>query len=209
MLSYEKHEPATINKNNYSYIQINNHKPSTGSEKNWCFVDAPADIKLLNRYIVEKEQILEFMNMLQGEYQIYSCIHLSGKSNRLTNIQRKLKESKISKNGWSKNSSEVEVFIKSIDMVDEVIVDILSDISIDSILLITKKDKPLDDILRILKDMDFFIQPQNAIAFYLTKNNIDALISNDVGVVFFERLLKELKARDIFVSYFPERLACK
>jgi hypothetical protein len=202
MFKYEKHEPASISKEAYSFISICSDNISD-SKKNWCFVDAPAEIESLNRYVVGKENIIEFISVLMSQNDVYSCIYLSNKAARLTKIQKQFKEKKLIKNGWEECTFKKELYIKSMDNVFEGDIDFISDIDTDSVLLVCKDSKVQEDLMKVLDGIDLFDQPKDISSYYPTKKVISTLKQSNVAIIYFKRLLEELSARDVFISYSP------
>ncbi|OCL26009.1 hypothetical protein U472_08255 [Orenia metallireducens] len=195
---YEKHEPASINKGNFGFVKIKD-------ENNWGFINPPDDIRLLNRYIIEKTNIGDFIKVSNDNYFIYSCI-LANRSDKLTKIQRMFKENKLKKNGWVECNQVKELYIKNISNLNEIELELMFDRHSRSMLILAEEKKSIEELIEILREIDLFIQPRTVGSYYPTLKFIPTLVSENVSVGYFRRLLEPLRARDVLILYSPWKL---
>jgi hypothetical protein len=200
---FQKHEPANIKKEYFTIIKIEK------DTKKWQFKDFPNCVNSLNRYLIEKEDICEFINYLTTTYDIYSFVYFATKSNHLTKVQKIIKQRNFQKNGWEKSDEIDDLYVYKISCFNEVQASLIDDYDVDTIFVFLEKGRNINNINKILKEFSYFSQPKDIGSFYLTKDSISALLDYKIGSInmqgdFYERNANE--ERSIFICYVPWKL---
>ena len=200
---FQKHEPANIKKEHFAIIKIEK------DTKKWKFKDFPNCVDSLNRYLIEKEDICEFINYLTTIYDVYSFAYFATKSNHLTKVQKIIKQRNFQKNGWEKNDEIDDFYVYKISCFNEVQASLIDDYCVDTIFVFLERGKNISNINKILKKFDFFNQPKDTGSFFLTNNSIASLLDYKIGSInmqsfFYERNANE--ERSIFICYVPWKL---
>lgn len=201
-LIFERHEPASIKKENFSIIKV-------FSGNKWSFQKAPESIKLINRYLIEKNKSIDFINHLLISYQTYSCIYLSNKSDNLTKIEKYKKTKNLIKYGWTESEVLADLYIKKITFIDKKQINLIEDYCQDSIIIFLGKNNKLSDFARISKEIGLVDMPKSTAYFCLTKKSILNIIDYNISILYKLTSYYEGNAneeRDIYVCYSPWKL---
>lgn len=198
-LIFERHEPASIKKENFSIIEVYN-------ENKWDYQKTPKSIKFINRYLIEKNKSIDFINYLSRQYQTYSCIYLGNKSDNLTKIEKYKKKKNLMKYEWTENE---DLYTKKISIIDRNQIDLIEDYCQDSILIFLRENNKISDFSEIIKGIGLLNIPKDTPYFCLTKEAILNIIKYDVAILYklnsyYEGNVNE--ERDIYICYSPWKL---
>ena len=181
----------------------------TKKKKYYFIEDDPKDIQLLNRYLIEKNNMMKFINGLAEVYKVSSCIYMPNKSFYLTNIQKIIKEKGIKKEGWVEIPNKKGLLINDITTISSIQLEVAIDYYLDTIYIVSKNRRSLDDLIQLLDRINLFNQPKTLGSFYPTENLINALVDYKVAVIYLKRGFSEnniSEERDMFVCYSSWKL---
>ncbi|WP_341963519.1 hypothetical protein NM897_17110 (plasmid) [Planococcus maritimus] len=199
---FQRHEPAKQNNDNFGWIRvIDNEYDFIGNE--------PKGITDINRYLVEKDNLLDFISEVSQNSIVYSCISLGQKSRTLTKTQLFLLKKKIISKGWSnsKNIKIPQVFLREAINIELNQVEVLENHNLDSLLLICKDFKKEEEILSLLGRVDLLNQPVDLGHYFPTEVTLKTLLKERIGIAFLQPYYYEeditANERTILVYYSP------
>lgn len=199
----EKHESASIGEDLYGWIEIS-------SENNYKFIEEPSTLtNRINRYVIELYHVKEFIEHLKINKTIYFCCYLKNKSKGLTKVQKLFKQKTLLKYGFTEASCIDDLYYKEVRDVGCLNINIADDSYYDSIFLFSNDKLNESELVKNLRQLDFFIQPEEMGNFYPTYNFAEYMILQDVGIMY---LLKHYyywnreHERNVFVSYSAQRI---
>lgn len=198
---FERHEPASIKKKSFNIIKIYN-------TKKWEYKKVPDYISHLNRYLIEKDNLIGFINSQITSFNIYSCIYTEIKARFLTKVQRFKKEKSLIKSGWVASRSINGLFVNKLSLLKTSDTEQFEDLYQDSVFVLQNKQCEAD-ILDIVQSINLLDMPENATDFYLTSESLINLIRCKITLVYkitgyYENNANE--ERDIYVCYSPMKL---
>lgn len=201
---FQRHEPATIMNEHFSFINIDN------DNYRWM-ENPPTKLNKVNRYLIEKNQLNEFFDNLSASFSIYSCICLSKKAEYLTRIQKLILEKKILKNNWKLLYSidNVKLFSQKLSSITPDQLQLIEDTTLDCVFFICNKAKEKEDLIKLSIAIDLLNQPKDTSQYFPTEGAINLLDQEGITLSFFSKNYYQEdinQERDIIICYSPIKL---
>ncbi len=200
---FEKHEPAIINNENFSFYSIDDETAK------WRFCTPPDCLIRLNRYLIEKDSIVQFINMLISNYDVLSCVYIPENTEYFSKVQKLIRIKNFQNNGWKQDTTNYNLFIKKIDNLAEDEMKLLYDFYIRDLFIFANKGMDFSNINNILCDLNFLNFPLKFEEFGFTEQALKSIERYQIATINILKFYIETEAnkqRSIFTCYSPWKL---
>ncbi|MCM0649719.1 hypothetical protein NBE98_15235 [Clostridium swellfunianum] len=201
--SFEKHQPASLKNELFRWISIN-------EDGSYNIVDETLEnIEKINRYVIEKWSIEEFLLQLLKSKEIYLCFYVGKRSKSLTKVQKLFKEKSLMKHGCKKSIYREDFYFESLKNLPLLPYDLIDDYYCDSMFVVSEKELDEKRLIWLVGNLNLFNQPLELGDYFPTTDVIPSILREEIGIVFLKRhycYWNHDQERDVFVYYTVDDL---